>query len=306
MAERPRIGFIGLGIMGRPMAKNLLKAGYTVTAWNRSRPGLEEVVRAGAIEAGSAKEVAAQSDVIITMVTDSPDVEQVVLGPSGISEGARPGAIVIDMSTISPEVTRHITERLKERNIHMLDAPVSGGDQGAIAGTLSIMVGGKRDVFERCRPIFEALGSKIVYCGDHGMGQTVKLCNQIAVPLTNLAVCETLVFAARMGVDPAVMLEALGGGAASSWQLLNLGPKMIARDFAPGFMVRLQQKDLRLVLEAARTAHLPLPGVALVHQLFAAVEAEGCGNEGTQALIKALEKLAGVEVHSIPAPRPDA
>lgn len=296
MPERPRIGFIGLGIMGRPMAKNLLKAGYTVTAWNRSRPGLDDVVRAGAAEAGSAKEVAARSDVIITMVTDSPDVEQVVLGPNGIIEGARPGAIVIDMSTISPEVTRRIAARLAERSIHMLDAPVSGGDQGAIAGTLSIMVGGEREVFEQCRPIFEAMGKKIVYCGGHGMGQTVKLCNQIAVCLTNLATCETMVFASRLGVDLDVMLEALGGGAASSWQLLNLGPRMMKRDFAPGFMVRLQQKDLRLILEAARAAHLPLPGVSLVHQLFTAVEADGCGDEGTQALVKALEKLGNVEV----------
>jgi 3-hydroxyisobutyrate dehydrogenase len=296
MNERPRIGFIGLGIMGRPMVKNLLKAGYDVTVWNRSRPGIDDAVAAGAKEAASAKDVAVQTDVIITMVTDSPDVEQVIMGPNGVIEGVRSGSTVIDMSTISPEVTRQIAGKLAERGVEMLDAPVSGGDQGAIAGTLSIMVGGKREVFDRCQPVFEAMGKKIVHCGGHGAGQTVKLCNQIAVCLTNLATCETMVFATKMGVDPAVMLDALGGGAAASWQLLNLGPRMARRDFAPGFMVRLQQKDIRLILESARAEHLPLPGVSLVHQLFAGVEADGGGDEGTQALVKSLEKLGHVQV----------
>jgi 3-hydroxyisobutyrate dehydrogenase-like beta-hydroxyacid dehydrogenase len=206
MNERPRIGFIGLGIMGRPMVKNLLKAGYDVTVWNRSRPGIDDAVAAGAKEAASAKDVAVQTDVIITMVTDSPDVEQVIMGPNGVIEGVRSGSTVIDMSTISPEVTRQIAGKLAERGVEMLDAPVSGGDQGAIAGTLSIMVGGKREVFDRCQPVFEAMGKKIVHCGGHGAGQTVKLCNQIAVCLTNLATCETMVFATKMGVDPAVMM----------------------------------------------------------------------------------------------------
>jgi len=291
-----RIGFIGLGIMGRPMARNLLKAGYALAVWNRSRPGIEELAQEGATPASSPQDVARQSDVVITMVTDSADVEAVALGPQGIIEGGRPGLVHIDMSTISPAVTRRIASRLAEKGIEMLDAPVSGGDMGAQAGTLSIMVGGKEETFQRCRPIFEALGRTIVHCGPNGAGQTVKLCNQIVVSLNNLAMCEALVFATKAGVDTRRMLEAVGAGAASSWALLNLAPKILNRDFRPGFKVAHQQKDLRLALEAAEQQAVPLPGTSLVHQLFAAVEAEGLGAEGTQALVKALEKLAGAEV----------
>ena len=290
------IGFIGLGIMGKPMARNLLKAGYPLTVWNRSQPSIDELARDGASPGSSPDDVARQSDVIITMVTDSPDVEKVALGPRGIIEGARPGLVHIDMSTISPAVTRRIAARLAEKGIEMLDAPVSGGDTGAQAGTLSIMVGGKEEVFGRCRPIFEVLGRTIVYCGPSGAGQTVKLCNQIVVALNNLAMCEALLFATKAGVDTRRMLEAVGAGAASSWALLNLAPRILARDFRPGFKVAHQQKDLRLALETAEQQAIPLPGTSLVHQLFAAVEAEGLGAEGTQALVKALEKLAGAEV----------
>ena len=291
-----RIGFIGLGIMGRPMARNLMTAGYSLTVWNRSQPGIEELAREGASPASSPQEVARQSDVVITMVTDSPDVEEVALGPNGIIEGARPGLVHIDMSTISPTVTRRIASRLAERGIEMLDAPVSGGDTGARAGTLSIMVGGNEETFGRCRPVFAVLGRTIVHCGPNGAGQTVKLCNQIVVALNNLAMCEALVFAAKAGVDSRRMLEAVGAGAASSWALLNLAPRILDRDFRPGFKVTHQQKDLRLALEAAGQQASPLPGTSLAHQLFAAVEAEGLGAEGTQALVIALEKLAGVEV----------
>jgi len=290
------VGFIGLGIMGRPMARHLLRAGYPLTVWNRSRPGIEELVRDGASPGSSPEDVARQSDVLITMVTDSQDVEKVALGPKGIIEGGRPGLVHIDMSTISPTVTRRIASRLAEKGIEMLDAPVSGGDTGAQAGTLSIMVGGKEETFQRCRPIFEVLGRTIVYCGPNGAGQTVKLCNQIVVALNNLAMCEALVFATKAGVDTRRMLEAVGAGAASSWALLNLAPRILARDFRPGFKVAHQQKDLRLALETAEEQAIPLPGTSLVHQLFAAVEAEGLGAEGTQALVKALEKLAGAEV----------
>ncbi len=291
-----RIGFVGLGIMGRPMARNLLRAGYPLTVWNRSRPGIDELVRQGAEEAADASQVARRCGVIITMVGDSPDVEQVALGPGGIIEGAHQGLVHIDMSTISPEVTRAIAARLSAAGIDMLDAPVSGGEQGAIDATLSIMVGGPMEVFERCRPALEALGKKLVYCGPHGSGQVVKLCNQIIVALNNLALCEALVFAAKAGVDPRRMLEAVGAGAATSWAVLNLGPKMLERDFQPGFKVAHQQKDLRLALATSGERHVPLPGTALVHQLFAAVEADGLGGEGTQALVKALEKLAGARI----------
>jgi len=291
-----RIGFIGLGIMGRPMARNLLKAGYHLTVWNRSQPGIDELAREGASTAARPEDVARQSDIVITMVTDSADVEQVALGPGGIIEGGRPGLVHVDMSTISPAVTRRIASSLAEKGIEMLDAPVSGGETGAQAGTLSIMVGGKEETLQRCRPVLEALGRTIVHCGPSGAGQTVKLCNQIVVALNNLAMCEALVFAAKAGVDTRRMLEAVGAGAASSWALLNLAPKILDRDFRPGFKVAHQQKDLRLALEAAEQQAVPLPGTSLVHQLFAAVEAEGLSAEGTQALVKALEKLAGAEV----------
>ncbi len=293
-----RLGFIGLGIMGRPMAKNLLTAGHEVTAYNRSEAPRAELAAAGARIAGSPAEAAHDAEVVVTMVTDSPDVEAVCLGPGGVIEGAAAGTVVVDMSTISPEVTRRVGAKLAERGIHMLDAPVSGGDTGAIAGTLSIMVGGAAADLERARPALEAMGRRIVHCGPLGSGQTVKLCNQIAVTLTNLAVCEALVFAQKNGVDPAKMLEAVSAGAGGSWQMSNLGPKMLRRDFAPGFKVRLQRKDLRLAVEAAGQRDIALPGLALVSQLFAAVESAGLGEEGTQALLTALEKLNDVRVES--------
>ena len=291
-----RIGFIGLGIMGRPMARNVMKAGFPLTVWNRSRPGIDELVSEGAAEGGSAADVASRSDVVITMVGDSPDVEQVALGPNGIIEGAHARLVHIDMSTISPDVTRRIAARLAEAGIEVLDAPVSGGQQGAIDGTLSIMAGGKAETLERCRPVLAAMGGKIVHCGPSGAGQTVKLCNQIAVAITNLGVCEALVFAARSGIDPRVMIEAVSAGAGTSWQLHNLAPRIVARDFQPGFKVAHQGKDLRLALEAAQAMAAPLPGTGLVAELFAKLEADGLGEEGTQALVKALEASAGVEV----------
>jgi len=293
---KERIGFIGLGIMGRPMARNLMAAGYPLTVWNRSRPGIDELVGQGAVEAAGPKAVAERSDVVITIVSDSPDVEGVALGPGGLVEAGRRELAFVDMSTISPAVTRRIAARLGEVGVEMLDAPVSGGEPGAINATLSIMVGGPEATFERCRPIFQAMGRTIVHCGPSGSGQTVKLCNQIAGSLNNLAMCEALLFAAKMGVDPRKMLEAVSAGAASSWAIQNLAPKVVARDFRPGFKIAHQQKDLRLVLEAADEQHLPLPGAALAHQLFAVMEAEGLGGEGIQALAKVLEKLAGVQV----------
>lgn len=280
------------------MAKNLLGAGFNVRVYNRSEPPRADLAAAGAGLVSSPAEAARDAEIVITIVTDSPDVEAVCLGPGGVIEGAQPDTLVVDMSTISPEVTRRIGGELGDRGVHMLDAPVSGGEQGAVAGSLSIMVGGDARDLGRARPALQALGKRIVHCGPLGAGQTVKLCNQIAVSLTNLAVCEALVFAQRNGVDPAKMLAAVSAGAGGSWQMTNLGPKMLRRDFSPGFKIRLQQKDLRLALESARECHLPLPGLALVHQLFAAVESGGCGEEGTQALLKALETLGNVRVES--------
>jgi 3-hydroxyisobutyrate dehydrogenase len=274
------------------MCANLLKGGYSLAVWNRSRPGMDAVVGERAEAGSSPADVASKSDVIITMVTDSPDVEQVILGPEGVIEGARAGATVIDMSTISPSVTQRVAAALGESRVEMLDAPVSGGDVGAKAGTLSIMVGGKEHVFQRCLPVFQAMGKNIVYIGPTGAGQTTKLCNQIAVALNMLAGCEAIMFAAKSGIDPKKMLEAISAGAAGSWMLSNLAPRIVNGDFAPGFMIKLAQKDLRLVLEGANEMQLPLPGTALMNQVWRAVEAEGGGDLGTQAAIKALEKWA--------------
>ena len=286
------ICFIGLGIMGRPMCRNLIDAGYHLILYNRTASKTDEFIKIGAESTDTPAQAAEKSDIIMTMVSDTPDVEEVILGEDGVIHGAKSDSVVIDMSTISPSVTRSIANKLSEKGIDMLDAPVSGGDTGAKAGALAIMVGGKKGVFGRCRPVFDVLGKSATHVGGHGMGQTVKLCNQILVTVTNMAVCEALLFAKKSGVDPDVMIEAVKNGAAGSWQLSNLGPKMTARDFAPGFMIDLQPKDLRLALEAAREMHLHVPGTSLVHQLYASCQAVGEGREGTQALIKSLERLA--------------
>ena len=291
-----RIGFIGLGIMGKPMAHNLLKAGYSLTVYNRSDGPVEELVAAGATAAASPQAVAANADVVVTIITDTPDVQQVLLGENGVIHTVAQDAVVIDMSTISPTATREIASTVQEKGASMLDAPVSGGEGGAIAGALSIMVGGEEDVFNRCLPIFETLGKNIVHVGQSGAGQLTKLCNQIAVAVTNLAMSEALIFGAKSGLDLKKMQNAIQGGAAGSWQLSNLAPRVLERDFAPGFMVKLQQKDLRLVLQEADRLKLSLPATSLVHHLFHALESQGAGDEGTQALVKVLEQLAGVEV----------
>ncbi len=301
--KKLRVGFVGLGIMGRPMALNLIRAGFPLTVWNRSdNDRLHEVIDAGATRARSPREVAEASDVIITNVTDSADVEAVILGENGVAGGAQRGAIVIDMSTISPDVTRAIAATLKQQGVAMIDAPVSGGERGAIDGTLSIMAGGDAEVLERARPVLEAMGKKIVHCGPNGAGQTVKLCNQIAVGLHNLAMSEALVLAAKAGVSPDRMVEAVAAGAGGSWAMSNLAPRVLRRDFAPGFKLGLQQKDLKLALEAGRSSHTPLPGTALVHQLYTALEAAGLGDEGNHALVKAIEQLARIEVRGEEAP----
>jgi 3-hydroxyisobutyrate dehydrogenase-like beta-hydroxyacid dehydrogenase len=288
-----RLGFIGLGIMGAPMAQNLLKAGFELTVWNRTRAKAEPLVALGASVADSPAAVAAASEVTVSCVTDSADVEAVVLGPGGVIEGAKPGNVHIDCSTISPDVTRRVAGRLGEGGVAMLDAPVSGGDVGAKAGTLAIMAGGDGAVFERCLPVLQAMGKTIVHVGPSGSGQVVKLCNQVAGGLNLLAMAEAMTLAARCGVEPAKMLEVVSAGAAGSWMLANLGPRAARGDFAPGFMVELMQKDLRLVLEAAALSKTPLPGTALVTQVFRMLEAEGRGQEGTQAIVSAVGKLSG-------------
>ena len=293
-----KVGFIGLGIMGMPMARNLIKAGFEVVAYNRTVSKAEALVKEGARKANSPRELAKECPAVITIVSDTPDVEAVILGKNGIIEGIKPDSVVIDMSTVSPQATQNIAARLKEKEAHMLDAPVSGGEQGAIRGTLAIMVGGDAEVFERCRPIFEAMGKNIVHVGPNGMGQTVKLMNQILVAGTLNAVAEALVFGQKAGVDLEKAINAIKDGAAGSWQLENLGPRIIKRDFSPGFMIDLIQKDLNLVMEAARAMKTPLPVTSLVHQIYYSLQCSGEGRCGTQALVKALERMAGVEVKS--------
>ena len=288
-----KIGFIGLGLMGRNMAINLIRSGHSLTVWNRTKSKMNELVHMGAIPADCPKDVAENSDVMITMVSDSPDVEAVIMGHRGIIEGAHEGQLIIDMSTISPEVTRRIAPSLKEKGVEMLDAPVSGVDIGARDGTLSIMVGGAPKSFEDALPIFKAMGKRITYMGVNGMGQTAKLCNQVIVALNLQAACEGLMLGAAAGLDLNKLIEVLTGGASNSWQLANLGPKIVKRDFAPGFRVKHQLKDIRLALEAAGSLNLPLPTTGLIQQIFRSAEAEGLGENGTQAFIIGMEKLAG-------------
>lgn len=294
MAER--VGFIGLGIMGRGMANNILKAGFPLSVWNRTASRADELVDAGALRAESPAAVAAQSDIIISCVSDTPDVEQVLLGDEGVLHGASSGALVIDMSTISPQSTRSIGAALAERGVAMLDAPVSGGSEGAAKGTLSIMIGGEEAHVERARPVFEAMGKTITHVGALGDGQTVKLVNQILVVGHALSMAEALLFAQASGVDLQKTLDAVKNGAAGSWMLSNRGPQILARDWRPGFTIDLQEKDVRLALKAADDVGVPLLSTAMISNLYRTLQARGLGSEGNHALIKALEALAGIEV----------
>jgi len=291
---REKLGFVGLGIMGKPMAGHLLKAGYPLTVYNRTRSKAEELVSQGAKVAESLVDLASSSKIVFVMVSDTPDVEQVVAGTGGLLDGLRPGSLVVDMSTVSPELERRLDEALRAKGCALLDAPVSGGDVGARNATLAIMVGGATESFERALPLFRLLGKTITYCGPIGAGQLTKLCNQILVAVNLLAASEAIVFARKSGLDPMTMIEAISGGAAGSWQLANLGPKIVKRDFQPGFMVDLVLKDLRILLETAALNATPLPATALAQQLFKAAKNQGNGREGTQALAKAVEQLAGL------------
>ncbi|HEY3228137.1 MAG TPA: NAD(P)-dependent oxidoreductase [Roseiflexaceae bacterium] len=291
-----RVGFIGLGIMGRGMARNLLKAGFELRVWNRTASRMDELAAEGASATTNPAGLAAQSDIIIICVSDTPDVEAVIQGENGVIQGAQAGALVIDMSTISPQATQAIAAKLAERSVQMLDAPVSGGSEGAARGTLSIMIGGEAAQVERAMPVFQAMGKTITHVGGTGAGQTVKLVNQILVVGNMLAAAEALLFAQAGGVDLQKALAAVVGGAAGSWMLSNRGPQVLARDWRPGFTIDLQQKDIRLVLSAADELGAPLPGTALIFQLYRTLQAQGLGAEGNHALVKALEHLAGFEI----------
>ncbi len=282
--------------MGRGMAANLLKAGYAVRVWNRTPSRMTPLLELGATAGHSPADVAAHSDITFICVSDTPDVQAVVLGEEGVIHGAQPGALVVDHSTISPAATREMAASLAEKGIHMLDAPVSGGSEGAANGTLSIMVGGEAGQFARALPAMQVMGKTITHVGGHGAGQMAKLVNQILVVVTMQAVGEALLFAQAGGLALDKTLTAVAGGAAGSWMLSNRGPQVIARDWRPGFTIDLQQKDLRLVLETADQLGVPLPGTALVFQFYRSLQQQGLGGEGNHALVKALEHLAGFEI----------
>ena len=288
-----KIGFIGLGIMGKPMVRNLMKAGYSPVVFNRSSAAVEVLVGEGATAAASAKEVAEKSDVIITMLPDSPDVEAVVLGEGGIIEGVKEGSLLIDMSTISPVVTRTLATALGSSGVRMLDAPVSGGDKGAIAGTLSIMVGGDAGDFEAARPIFETVGKTIVHCGPIGSGQVVKACNQVVVAIVIEAISEALVLGSKAGVDPEVIIKVLSGGLAQTRVMDLRGPTMIRDEFTPGFKAKLHKKDLGIVMDAAREFNVELPVTKIVDGMFIDLINNGGGELDHSALLTVVQKLSG-------------
>jgi len=291
------LGFIGLGIMGKPMAGHLLAANHAVYVYDHHPESIKELAAKGAVACKNSKEVATQSDIIIIMVPDTPDVEAVIFGPDGIAEGVKKGAIVVDMSSISPLATKEFAARLESMGVDMLDGPVSGGQVGAENATLSIMIGGKPEVVEKVMPYFELMGKNIVHIGPNGDGQTCKVANQIVVALTIEAVGEALLLASKAGADPSKVRAALLGGFAQS-RILDLhGERMINRSFAPGFRVRLHQKDLNLALDAARSLGLSLPNTATAQELFNAVSAQAKGADlDHSAMVLALENLANYRV----------
>ena len=298
MTEQYTIGFIGLGVMGKPMAHNLLDAGYPLVVHNRSREPVQALAQAGAQPAHSPAEVARESNLIITCLPDSPDVELVALGENGLIEGVEEGDIHVDMSTIAPTVAVAVAEALAERGVQCLDAPISGGDVGAQEGTLSIMVGGDADVFDTVRPILEILGETIVLCGPNGAGQTVKACNQVQVALNLIGMAEALVLGKKAGVDPAIVVDVLSGGFAQSRVMDVRGPNVIKGIFEPGFRSELHYKDLNIVRETARAYEASLPATSLAHELFGAMQAQGWGELDHSAVLRVIELLSDTEART--------
>ena len=299
-----RIGYIGLGIMGRPMAENLIDAGFELTVWNRTRSKADPLLERGASWADGPAALAAQVEALCINVTDTPDVEDVLFGEGGVIEADAAdtdGLFIIDHSTISPAATRGFAERLAERNITLLDAPVSGGDKGAKAGTLSVMIGGPEEAFERCRPIFDAVGGNgegaITHVGPAGDGQACKACNQVLCAVNLVAVCEAMGLAAAEGLDLGKMLNVTTAGAGGSWALENLGPQIAAGDMSPGFMIDLINKDLGIVHDEAANQQLPMPGTHLAAELLRSAAAHGHGRDGTQALSRVFEMLGRLNYH---------
>ncbi|WP_145572057.1 2-hydroxy-3-oxopropionate reductase [Yersinia bercovieri] len=291
-----KIGFIGLGVMGKPMSKNLLKAGYSLIVLDRNATALDELLSAGATAAATPKALAAECDIIITMLPNSPHVKEVVLGENGVIEGARPGAVLIDMSSIAPLVSREISEALAVKQVAMLDAPVSGGEPKAIDGTLSVMVGGDKAVFDNCFDIMKAMGGSVVHTGDIGAGNVTKLANQVVVALNIAAMSEALVLATKAGVNPDLVFQAIRGGLAGSTVLEAKAPMVMDRNFKPGFRIDLHIKDLANALDTSHGVGAQLPLTAAVMEMMQALKADGLGNADHSALACYYEKLAKVEV----------
>ena len=288
---KEKIAFIGMGIMGTPMAQNLLKSGYPLTIHSRTKSKAQAVLDAGAVWADSPAQAAKDIDVVITCVTDTPDMEKVLLGENGVIESAREGLICIDMSTISPEATEKMAATLNAKGVQLLDAPISGGEIGAIEAKLSIMVGGPKETFEKVRPILEAMGRAITHCGPVGFGQTTKLANQVMVIHTIMSIAEGIAFAEKAGLDLDTTLAVTTAGAAGSHSLECLGPKIVVGDLKPAFMVDLQLKDLRLVMDFAEKIGQPLPGTKLAMELLEKLSEQGRGKDGTQALVDIIRQL---------------
>jgi 2-hydroxy-3-oxopropionate reductase len=289
-----KLGFIGLGIMGRPMALNLRRAGHALWVHGRRPVTMEVLVEAGAQACHTVADVAVNAEIIFIMVSDTPDVENIVLGETGLAQRLRPGQVIVDMSTISPASTRRLAQELETRGVEMLDAPVSGGEIGAINANLSIMVGGKEKTFQRVKPLFDVFGKNVVHVGDHGAGQVAKACNQIVAALTIEAVSEALTFARKNGVDAGRVRAALMGGFAGSKILEVHGQRMLDNDFKPGFKVKLHQKDLRIVIEDAHRLGIGLPGTALVAQHLNALMGSGDGELDSSAIVKVIERMSGM------------
>jgi len=288
-----KIGFIGTGIMGEPMARNLLKAGFRTTIHNRTKSKAGKLLTEGALWADSPAQAVCDSDVAITCVPDTPDVRTVLLGEGGLIEGAKPGLICIDMSTISPAATKEMGKVLEAKGVKLIDAPISGGQIGAIEGKLSIMAGGSKEAFEKVRHILQTMGRTVTYCGGPGCGQMTKLVNQVMVIHTIMSIAEGFAFAEKAGLDLKTTWEVTIAGAAGSHSLKVLGQKILAGDFKPAFMVDLQLKDLRLVMEIAEQLQQPLPGTALAKELLSVLKAQGRGRDGTQALVDVIRQLGG-------------
>lgn len=293
--EATRLGWVGTGVMGSSMCAQLLAKGYPVTVSTRTRTKAAALLEAGATWADTPEEVASNSDVVFTMVGYPADVREVILGSQGLLSGARPGAVLVDMSTSEPALAVEIAERAETLGVHTLDAPVSGGDVGARNATLSIMVGGPREVFDAVRPGLDVMGATIVLQGDHGAGQHTKMMNQVLIASNMVGVCEALLYAYRANLDLESVLASVSGGAAGSWSLSNLAPRMIANNMAPGFYVNHFVKDMGIALAEAGRMQLSLPGLALANQLYVALQAQGGGANGTQSLIRALASLSGLD-----------